>query len=234
MKVGEVMVTRDFVNHHDHLGHHVKCLIWVVEWRTEEGKPCKLLKLRHYCSGKGSMSTDAYYTVDVMDFHLNNKEGSCPGLFKEFNRIIFAGDHGVHFADVKTMFRECEAHKLYTNGSGEPMEVELMFLTSYHAYSRADGAGAEDSVSLRRDMQRGFPRWGAEAMKDMTNSSNDPRSWAYCFPKINRNKNSFPPKSILKAPTWLRKWNQVSFEYEGQSDATIGIVKYRFITNKGE
>jgi hypothetical protein len=59
MVVGEVMVTRDFVNHHDHLGSHVKCLIWIVEWRTEKDGPLKMLKLRHYCSDNESMSTDA-------------------------------------------------------------------------------------------------------------------------------------------------------------------------------
>ena len=99
------------------------------------------------------------------------------------------------------------------------MEVDLLFLTSYHAYSRADGAGAEDSVSMNRDMRAGFPVWGAQAMKEMTNASNDPRSWAYCFKKINRNIDSFPASGILRAPKWLRKWNQVSFELGERSPA---------------
>jgi hypothetical protein len=49
MPVGVVTVVRDFVNHHDHDGKHVKCLHWVMQWRDVEGGPLKILKLRHYC-----------------------------------------------------------------------------------------------------------------------------------------------------------------------------------------
>jgi len=33
------MVIRDFVNHHDHSGQHVKCLHWVVMWCDKVGEP---------------------------------------------------------------------------------------------------------------------------------------------------------------------------------------------------
>ena len=73
LAVGECMVIRDFVNHHDHSGNHVKCLHWVLMWRDKVGEPLKTkrLKLRHYCSDPKSLSTDSYYQADVTDFHLD-------------------------------------------------------------------------------------------------------------------------------------------------------------------
>ena len=137
------------------------------------------------------------------------------------------GDHGVHFSCAKTMYKESSSFHVYNK------EIELKFLASYHAYSRADGAGAEDSVALRRDMRAGLPRWGAEAMKEMTNNSNDVRSWAYMFPKINRSEGIFPPDKHIQAPKLLRKWNQVKFEYPGRTEDTIGILQYRLVSGEG-
>ena len=70
LQVGEAHVVRDYVNHHDGEGSHVKCLIWVVQWRDETGGPLRKLKFRHFCSDKDSLSTDAYFTCDVAHFQL--------------------------------------------------------------------------------------------------------------------------------------------------------------------
>ena len=101
MKVGEVFVTRDFVNHYDHAGAHVKCLHWVLQWREEEGGSLQLLKVRHYCSDK-SMSTNHGFTTACMHFMFDAKDENHPGLFDQFHTVYFAGDHGGHFAHAGT------------------------------------------------------------------------------------------------------------------------------------
>jgi hypothetical protein len=101
MKVGEVFVTRDFVNHYDHSGAHVKCLHWVLQWREEEGGNLELLKVRHYCSDK-SMSTNHGFTTACMHFMFHSVDKDHPGLFDRFHTVYFAGDHGGHFAHAGT------------------------------------------------------------------------------------------------------------------------------------
>ena len=230
LPVGSCMVIRDFVNHHDHSGKHVKCLHWVLMWRDKEGDPLHRLKLRHYCSDKNSMSTDSYYQADVTAFHLDESSQHCPMLFKDFNIIIFVGDHGPHFASHDTMYNESTLSRRYGK------EIKIMFLASYHAYSRADGSGAEDSSALRRDLRAGMPRFGATAMKNMTNDSNDRASWAYEFPAINRNLNVFPPNKHFTAKNrakWIKKWCEVQYNHPDNNEKYDGIVQYRLVSGIG-
>ena len=227
---GEAMVIRDFVNHHDHSGKHVKCLHWVLMWRDEVGEPLKRLKLRHYCSDKKSMSTDSYFQADVTEFHLNEDNEHCPKLFKDFKRIIFVGDHGPHFASHETMHNESTLSRKYGK------EIKLMFLASYHAYSRADGSGAEDSTALRRDLRAGMPRVGATDMTEMTNASNDSCSWAYEFPNINRGKGVFPKNKAFThkdRAKWIKKWCEVRFIHPDESGSYDGVLQYRLVTGEG-
>jgi hypothetical protein len=230
LAVGSCMVIRDFVNHHDHGGKHVKCLHWVLMWRDAEGEPLKRLKLRHYCSDPKTMSTDGYYQADVMDFHLNEENKHCPLLFAAFNVIYFVGDHGVHFACHDTMHNESTVWRKYGK------EIKLLFLASYHAYSRADASGSQDSSALRRDLRAGLPRFGATAMKDMTNDSHDVSSWGYEMPAINRNKDVFPPDKHFRAKSrakWIRKWCEVRFTHPNKSPRNDGILQYRLVTGVG-
>jgi hypothetical protein len=101
MKVGEVFVTRDFVNHYDHAGNHVKCLHWVLQWREEEGGSLQLLKVRHYCSDV-SMTTNHGFATACMHFMFHTKDKHHPGLFDKFHTVYFAGDHGGHFSHAGT------------------------------------------------------------------------------------------------------------------------------------
>jgi hypothetical protein len=225
------MVIRDFVNHHDHRGSHVKCLHWVLMWRTEPGGPLHRLKLRHYCSDTKSLSTDSYYQADVTNFHLDETNEHCPQLFKDFDTIIMVGDHGPHFASHETMHNESTLERKYGK------KIILMFLTSYHAYSRADGAGAEDSTALHKDLIAGMPRFGAKAMVNMTNSSHDVASWAYWFPAINRNADVFPPHKHFAAKDrakWIKKWTEVKFDKPDSSDTYDGYLQYRLVTGIGD
>jgi hypothetical protein len=44
------------------------------------------------------MSTNYFYTLDVMDFQLRPKGEFSPGFFDAFDTIYIAGDHGGHFS----------------------------------------------------------------------------------------------------------------------------------------
>jgi hypothetical protein len=115
--------------------------------------------------------------------------------------------------------------------------ITLMFLASYHAYSRADGAGAEDSTALRRDLIAGYPRFGAKAMTDMTNGSHDLCSWAYEFPAINRNGDVFPPGKHFQTKyraKWIKKWTEVKFDQPDTSGSYDGLLQYRLVTGQGD
>ena len=111
-------------------------------------------------------------------------------------------------------------------------EIILKFYTSYHAFGRADGSGAEDSVSLRQDGKKGFPRYGALAFTQMTNDSTDRRSWAYHFEKINRHLSLFPAGVNAKSKN-LRKWSEVVFDYPERTPDHLGICLYRYVTGQG-
>jgi hypothetical protein len=232
LAVGSCLVIRDFVNHHDHGGKHVKCLHWVLAWRDVAGEPLKRLKLRHYCSDKKSMNTDSYFQADVMDFHLDEDNSHCPLLFRKFGTIIFVGDHGPHFASHDTMHNESTAERRYNK------ILIIMFLASYHAYSRADASGSEDSTALRKSLGAGFPVHGATAMKDMTNDSHDGASWAYEMPAINRNADVFPPEKHYEGgknrAKWIKKWCEIKYSHPDKSSRWDGILQYRLVTGVGD
>jgi hypothetical protein len=227
---GECALIRDFVNHHDHAGKHVKCLHWVIAWRDEDDGEIKRLKLRHYCSHVPTMSTDSYFQADVVDFHFNEDNPHCPLLFKEFHTLYFIGDHGPHFASHATLYNETTFKRKYGK------TLRIVFLTSYHAYSRADGSGSEDSTALRRDLRQGLGRFGSTDMTQMTNMSHDNCSWAYDFPAINRGVDIFPAKKLFGAADhakWIRKWCEVKFTSPGTEEKYDGILQYRLVPGVG-
>jgi hypothetical protein len=142
-KVGETAIIRDFVNHHDHSGSHVKSLIFVLLRRTVPNGPLRILKITNYCSDKVTMSTDSYFYRDVADFHLSPKKvGSNPGHLDDSSRIVMIGDHGPHFSSKKAMYFESSVYRTYDK------EITAAFYTSYHACGRVDGAGAVDKMVI--------------------------------------------------------------------------------------
>ena len=74
-------------------------------------------------------------------------------------------------------------------------------------------------------------------MKGVTNESNDPASWAYLFPAINRILVVFPPSKHFQAKDrakWIRKWCEVKFDHPDDSPAFDGILQYRLVTGIGQ
>jgi hypothetical protein len=110
-------------------------------------------------------------------------------------------------------------------------EIECLFYCSYHAYGRADGAGAQDNVQAVRDFRSGLLRLGAASYTEMTNAIPDPGSWAFHFPSINRSNGLFPDGTEFKTRVpFLRKWCEIKYEYEGRDESTVGIVLYRLVS----
>jgi hypothetical protein len=227
LSVGEIAIIRDFVNHHDHSGAHVKSLIFVLLWRDVLDGPIKLLKITNYCSDAATMSTDTYFYRDVADFHLSPKSEYNPGHLDNASHVILIGDHGPHFSSGKAMLFESSVYRTYGK------EITSAFYTSYHACGRADGAGAQNKKLDLADFRAGIPRLGAASYTAMTNASNDKRSIAYEFPAINRGQDLYPAKDELNTPKWIRKWCQVTYKYPGRTQETEGIVLYRPVSNIG-
>jgi hypothetical protein len=222
---GEAVILRDFVNHHDLTGKKINCLHWVIQWRTSIGGPLLLLKLRHYCSDNMSQSCSAHYNADVEAFHFKPESAHNPGLFMKMgiHKVYIGGDHGPHFSCFDSLYHEASCKSKYG------VEVELMWLTSYHAYNRCDGAGAEDSTSHNTDTRGGLPREGAAAWTDMTNESNDQRSWAFHFLSIAQNTDTFP-KDLNRTIKHVKKWSHVIFL---DHDSGPGLLKYRLVSGEG-
>ena len=223
LKPGQVIVIRDFVNHYDHSGGQVKCLIFVLLFKLPHGGPLEVIKLRNYCDDKRSASTDAYFVADCVKFHLSPKSPHNPGWFDDFKEIIWVGDHGPHFSSSQTWYDESNAWHIYGK------EVTDLFLPNYHAFSRADGAGAEDVMSSRRDFKKGIRRIGAKDYTEMTNASKDIRSFAYAFEEINRGKSVFPPEKEMNPPPYIKKICEVMYNYEGRRQETAGVILYKLV-----
>ena len=130
----ECIVFRNFVNQHNVEGAKVINLVLTVVWR-ERGKK-QVLKLHHFCTDK-TKGTDAGFFKDVMDFQLSPKDDHHNGIFDNFDKIYLSGDHGPHFACNETVLWESRVKEVYGK------IVEPIFLCSYHAYNRCDGAGME-------------------------------------------------------------------------------------------
>ena len=228
MDVGEVFVTRDYVNHHDHDGGHVKCLIFVLEWREVSLGPMHLLKIRHYCSDPDTMTSNFGYTIDVWHFQLHEKvEGLYPGLFDKYHTIHVGGDHGGHFSSAGLMIEESRFFRLYGK------VINLCFFPSHHAHGRADAAGAEDKRGAATDKKAKRMRMTAESYTRMTNASNDRRSIAFNMVEIRRTADAYTNKAARAPARELIKWNQVSYQFQNSSIETEGVVKHRRVSGQG-
>jgi hypothetical protein len=80
------------------------------------------------------------------------------------------------------------------------------------------------------DFRAGTSRLGAGSYTAMTNEKNDSRAIAYEFESIYRGQDLIPLDNELKAPPFIKKWWQLSYEYPGRSEDTESFVRYRFIS----
>ena len=133
MPVGEVGVTRDFVNDHAEDGSKVADLVLVCKWRTHGGGELHTLNLHHFSKRE---SCDAYFVADVFDYQLHQPDEHHMGFLSQFSTIHLWGDHGPHFSGSVCVYKESEFCHTYDK------RILVDFFCSYHAFGPADSAGS--------------------------------------------------------------------------------------------
>jgi hypothetical protein len=136
LKPGEAILMRDFVNSYNYKGKHVKNLVFVLLYREKEGGPLQELNLSNLCSDADTQQCDRFFYRDVLLFHLHATDDHHTGILNQFKHIYVVGDHGMHFCSQSTFW----LHSTLFEEFG--ITFEDVFLCSYHAYNRCDGAGA--------------------------------------------------------------------------------------------
>jgi hypothetical protein len=236
LKAGEGWVVRDFVNHFDGAGKHVKCLHWVLRYRDKDEEPIKMVKMRNWCSDKRTCSPGLHYVQEADQFHLTNKskqealyKKNFSGATDKLHTITFTSDHGSHFVS-KVLYRKmCTYYRLYPG-----KEFRMLLYEAYHGEGRADGAGAQDKVLAWSLLRSGRLLFGAEAFSRMTNQNNDAMSIGYEFKCINLSEGILPKEKTVVGYTHLAKWCEIKFDYPKRCEDTEGIVLYRFVPGKGQ
>jgi hypothetical protein len=188
LKPGEVLVYRDFVNTYTPTGKMMN-LVLVCLWREVGESELQVLKLNHYCTDDkgtcdGTSGASAYYVADVWDYHLNTEKGS--EFFKKFDTIWISGDHGPHFTAVSTVYDQSRWWERYGK------KVHCVFLCSYHAFNRCDGAGTETLALAKRMRKLDQEVDEASVMAQLINESNYSNSVGIPFYKINMSASVFP------------------------------------------
>jgi hypothetical protein len=229
---GQCLVYRDFVNQHS--GDSKICdLIFVVIWREEVNGPFHIQKINNFCSDKTSRGCDAWFMKDVWEFHMNPQDTHHSGLFDKFHTIFLSGDHGPHFSAIDTIINESK-WSTRSKPNGEKIRIHLLFLCSYHAYNRCDGAGAITVNERRRLEKLGMPPSDAGEMAIAMDKSRhrNVQSWPFSF--IDRSVNVFPWKASKKisAQDKLRDKCEIRFDFideAGQISTEFGVALVRDI-----
>jgi hypothetical protein len=186
------VVYRDFVNMYmpesDGTTNQLKNLQLVILWREKDGEPLRSKKVSNLCSDDATQSCDAYYLADVMDFHCRPEDEHHTGYLAsdKFDKIYLVGDHGPHFSSVQTFFNESTFQKTYG------LEVESVFLCSYHAYNRCDAAGVEVKRVVVAAGKSRLPVYSATLSAELMNRSNYVDHVCHTFEEIARNTTAFP------------------------------------------
>ena len=214
---------RDFVNQYNELGGHVKNLIFVKITRGEDGE-LVVHKINNFCSDKDSAGCDAFYMADVMDFHFKTKEAGGSGMFDGITSITLGGDHGPHFACNETVFNETRVWDLYGK------KLHDLFLCSYHAYNRCDGAGVNVKQSAQAASRDARGPHTAADYSRLMNTSNYPHTFSFTFAKINRGVGIFP--KLRKMPG-VKKFCEMVFTAPDGSPSEPGVVRARRVPDEG-
>jgi hypothetical protein len=214
LKVGECIVFRDFVNTTTDNLVKVKNLVLVILWVEQDNGVLHVRKIHNICTDPETCSTDAGYVKHVSKFHLDKQASS--GVFSRFHKMTIAGDHGSHFSAVATLFHESTFREKYN------MEVNLVFLCSYHAFNRCDKAGQEVVMLGKAKEMRRLGPCTAQHFTDLINASADADATGYPFNTIIR-EDDLP---TFEEGLNLRK--QCEFEFFGP-----GMLRCRPTPGKG-
>ena len=191
LKVGEGVIMRDFVNSYNYLGTHIKNLVLVLLHRTRPGGELEQINLSNLCSDPDTQSCDRFYYRDVMHFHLSPQDDHHSGLLSGFSKLYVVGDHGMHFSSKSTFWLHSTWFTTFD------VEIEDVYLCSYHAYNLCDGVGAQTTrcgEALAKD-GRG-PEHDVELAVAVNAASAGGNHYAYPFSAIARDDSFFPAEVL--------------------------------------
>ena len=224
----QAVVYRDFVNMYmkrdgEKSGNQLKDLQLVVMWRDKLGEDLKVVKLSHLCSDRETYSCDSFFTADVFDYQLSPPDDTHEGFLNKdkFDKLYIVGDHGPHFSAKETVWHESQFQERYG------VEVESVFLCSYHAYNRCDAAGLEVKRLGEWAAAHGVPLNSAVQYAAAMNTSPYVDHLATPFEQICRNADKFPKNlSTPRAGDWiLRKVCHIKYP-------RIGVVLMYVVSGK--
>jgi len=225
LKEGEVLIYRDFVNTYTPDGKMMN-LVLVCMWKTKPQQTTPhIVKINNYCSHAKTSGASSWYVADVFEYHLKKEGGT--EFFRQFNHIILAGDHGPHFISIMTVHNQSRWFDKYGK------TVYCLFLCSYHAYNRCDGAGVETIKLVKINKKKNKEIYDSQIMANVMNESNYSNSVAVAFPRINTSANVFPLN--LKTGHGLQLVKKCEMRYFMDDPVTLqqtGIVYIRNISSK--
>jgi hypothetical protein len=195
LQVNEAVMYRDFVAQYNCDGTKVANLVFVIIFRQtvdgEDGVATRhqVFKINHFCHHPDERSADVFYVATVMEMLL--KAG---GFLQAYGitRLFISGDHGPHFAALRTFFDETTMFERFQ------VDVHIFYLCSYHAYNRCDGAGVESKKLANRQkrVRRGLRT--AQDYAEALNASSYSNSVGHSLDQINRGASVFPTKLVTK------------------------------------
>jgi hypothetical protein len=160
----------------------------------------------------------------VLLFHLNKQGPHNTGLLSPFKKIYVVGDHGMHFSSKSSFWFHSTWFKDFAK------EVIDLFLCSYHAYSLADGVGAQGTREGERLKKDGK---GPEHAVELASAINKacPNIYAFALPQIARDPSFYPQELDRESDIHnLRKACVVSYVYmtkDGKPECTPGVCLFK-------
>ena len=210
LKVGECVIFRDFVNMYIDANHQGtnKNLQLVLLWREEEGGVIKELKISNICTDRETQSCNSHYVADVFEYLLHHPDEHHWGFLRKFHKIFICGDHGPHFSSKETMYNESTFQEKYG------IEVETVFLCSYHAFNRCDAAGVELKRLIVSAAKLRLSYVTSVDFALLMNRSQYLNHVAVPYSKISGNISTFPT-TILPPKCNYRKACHIEYPYSG-------------------
>ena len=222
------VVYRDFVNMYNDKGNKVKNLVLVKITRGEDGE--LIVTKLHNFSTDSKSGCDAYFVADVFRHHLTPAALGGSGMLDDIDRITLGGDHGPHFASIQTMWDESTFHARFDK------TLTILFLCSYHAYNRCDGAGVCVKTEAEAAARNNCGPISADDYATLMNESNYSDTFSFTFETINRSVDIFPSR-LCEMPG-VKKFCDIVFIHADVSGAlgarTTGVVRARLLPGLGE
>ena len=194
LKVGECVIFRDFVNMYSDAN----------DQGTNQVKNLQLVLLE-------TQSCNSHYVADVFEYLLHHPDEHHWGFLRKFHKIFICGDHGPHFSSKETMYNESTFQEKYG------IEVETVFLCSYHAFNRCDAAGVELKRLIVSAAKQRLSYVTSVDFALLMNRSQYLNHVAVPYAKISGNISTFPTTILRRSATIERPVTSSTLAVEWRS-----------------